>query len=509
MRPSFAGSCRSLFFPPLLVLCALLAPAAAPMALAQTCDGVAPYAFVLLDTSGSMNVTPPCSQAQWTAGACSPLCPTGNCYAPLTADDPSSKFYQAKQALHGVVSGLGNVLLGFGAFNQDALNVRGKHWFYQAAGAGVVIPGWGAFPALGATEVFGLPWACNEGAGDAQIGCSPTQPADLPDAWELARVQHQPKGAFSYSQSTTFYLRTSNLSVYRVIYQPLVSGGPGLPGNATVTIAKCVGTGCNSTTAVGSRVVPYTPVAEFLDWEWAFPLSRTDPWLDYSGYVVNDAFGSNSCSGWEPNTDSTADLSSGYDLKWATAPDSRGATFASGDVLPLDWTTDHKADILGRLAPNLVSNPTAVPDFRTSVYLKDLPLTGETFLRLKDETARPLIAVGSGPVGASIRSFRTWYASFAVAAAAQDPSWSCRRTSLVLLVDDDDVCGNDPCTEARTLYDTYGVKVYVLGFGLNGSSDVQLHCVAGNGGTGDAYYPQTGQDLSDDLNTVFTLLQTP
>jgi hypothetical protein len=150
-----------------------------------------------------------------------------------------------------------------------------------------------------------------------------------------------------------------------------------------------------------------------------------------------------------------------------------------------------------------------VPDFRTATYLKDLSQSGDTFLRLKDESARPLLAYGSGPVGASIRSFRTWYAGFATAAAAQDPSWSCRRTSLVVLVDDDDVCGTDPCAEAWTLYNQYGVKVYVLGFGLDGAADVQLHCVAGSGGTGDAYYPQTGQDLAAALSTVFTLIQTP
>src|SRR5437764_7566343 len=88
----------------------VLALAAVPVA-GQTCDGVAPYGFLLFDTSGSMNVAPPCSQAQFDAGACSPLCPTGDCYLAAHGDDPGSKLYQAKAALYGAVSAPSNVLL--------------------------------------------------------------------------------------------------------------------------------------------------------------------------------------------------------------------------------------------------------------------------------------------------------------------------------------------------------------------------------------------------------------
>ncbi|HSF41065.1 MAG TPA: hypothetical protein VLT87_14815, partial [Thermoanaerobaculia bacterium] len=39
-----------------------------------------PYVFVLLDTSGSMNWSPRCTQEQFDRGECKVLCPTGDCY---------------------------------------------------------------------------------------------------------------------------------------------------------------------------------------------------------------------------------------------------------------------------------------------------------------------------------------------------------------------------------------------------------------------------------------------
>src|SRR6202035_718270 len=58
-----------------------------------------PYVLIVLDTSGSMNWAPPCSPADFAAGACNFLCPTGDCYVPKQGDDPASKTYQAKQAI--------------------------------------------------------------------------------------------------------------------------------------------------------------------------------------------------------------------------------------------------------------------------------------------------------------------------------------------------------------------------------------------------------------------------
>ena len=125
-----------------------------------------PYLFVLLDTSGSMNWTPKCPvqvpdpndpkktiQVPANANDCPVLCPTGDCFVPLNADSPSSKFYQAKQALYEVLQSIDGIQFGFATYNQDDLFVRAKHYMYQAAASGPNVPGYGAFPPAGTQEV--------------------------------------------------------------------------------------------------------------------------------------------------------------------------------------------------------------------------------------------------------------------------------------------------------------------------------------------------------------------
>ena len=96
-----------------------------------------PYLFILLDNSGSMNWSP-------KGGSCA----TGDCYVPLQADDPASKFYQAKQALYEVLTdpSLPKVYLGFSTYNQDQLGVLQKHWLYQASSNGVSLGGGAFYP---------------------------------------------------------------------------------------------------------------------------------------------------------------------------------------------------------------------------------------------------------------------------------------------------------------------------------------------------------------------------
>ena len=81
----------------------------------------------------------------------------------------------------------------------------------------------------------------------------------------------------------------------------------------------------------------------------------------------------NTCSGWDPNTDSPSDRANNYPLRFPTdTSDPRNASFDIGDVIPLDWKTDHKNDILRRLAPNgasplLITPPTDATGLRQSV----------------------------------------------------------------------------------------------------------------------------------------------
>lgn len=488
-------------------------------ALAQDCTGIAPYVFILFDTSGSMSWAPPCSQAEADAGLCAWRCDQYDCWVPQMADSPSSKLYQVKQALYDVVANTTGVQFGFATFNQDSLFVRSKHWTYEAAGSGINIPGWGAFPSTGTREVFGYLWSCNTGSGNNQVGCASATPADLSDVWKRTRVQQLSKLGTNFNQAVTFYVRVGAV-VYKITYTPVSGATPGGPVNVTELVVKCNNASCLSTTLLGQTVVPFNPVNEFLAWDngSSSGLGQTNPDLSYFTQVAADASSANTCSGWEPNTDTTADPSSGYNLKWLTTTDLRGTFFSFGDMIPQDWQTPHDTDVLRRMSPN--GNPTA-PDFRTSAYLQDRPVGSETFLRLKDANQRPLIASGASPLGASLNSFRKWWSGcttgicstgWASVAQAQDPDWACRRQYLIVVSDGDDTCsGLDACAQVSDLSSYYGIKTYAVGFGAAASVSVpgnKLACMAANGGTSAPYTPHLRQDLEDTLNAIFTSIKS-
>lgn len=228
--------------------------------------------------------------------------------------------------------------------------------------------------------------------------------------------------------------------------------------------------------------------------------------------MAADASATNTCAGWEPNDDDALDAHDGYNLRWTTdASDLRGPAFATGDVIPLDWSNDHKADVLSRLAPNVSLDPSAAPDFRISPYFRDRRRQEETTLRLRNELARPLVPAGQNPLGNSLRSFRNWYTQWQAVAAAQDPDFACRnKVLLVLNARGDDACGGfDACTEAALLFRNLGVKTQGIGFGQQGSSPGnRIQCISVNGGTESGLFPRNLVELNTALEEVRDSLLT-
>lgn len=480
-------------------------------------DPFPPYVFILLDTSGSMNWAPPCSQAEIDDGLCSRLCAGPECFVPGQADSPDSKFFQIKSALYEALSSLEaeGVSFGFASFNQDTLYARSKHWLYEAAGDGAIIPGFGPFPPAGSREVLGATWTCDQGTGDEEVGCTPAVPADLTDAWELGRVRELAKGGLTFTSTISFYVRHQAVT-YRVQYTPL-GGTPGAAVSLRVRVERCLNASCSSRTLIGDPTLPYTPVSEFLVWQNG--VSRTEPVGYFDQAATADVSAGNSCSGWDPNTDTTSDRFNGYSLRWPTVTDLRGNLFSFGDVIPLDWQTDHQQDIQRRLAPNVVTDPLAVPDFRSSPYLRDLRSGAETFLRLKNELVRPLLATGSTPLGNSLRSFRTWYAGCAAGtcpmgagwyaqAMAQDPDFLCRRQNLILITDGEETCALDPCPTAAALYAQHGMRTWVVAYGSDPLSS-QMYCMADQGGTIEPFFPRNPSELFQALQEIFVAASQP
>lgn len=474
----------------------------------------APYVFLLLDTSGSMNYGAVCTQTQIDAGQCSYLCPTGDCFVPLQGDDPASKFRQLKEGLQSFLATETNAQLGFATYNQDQLRVAYKHWMYQAQNGGPSISGFGPFPAIGASEVFGFNWGCDTGSNDNEIGCYATKPANLSNTWELTRVQRLPKGGPNFNQAVTFYIKQGTL-FYKATYTPAAGSLPGASAvNVTVRIDRCTNSTCSTTVLQGQTTVHFVKASEFVSWDAADSTNtlRTDPEMSFYGPQAMDAFAANSCAGWDPNNDSSSDPYNGYNLRFPTdSSDPRGSSFTVGDVLPPDWTNDHNLDIQVRLAPNLAANPLATPDASISPYLRDTRTGFDLFLRLKDETQRPLIASGATPILYSLQSFRSWYPNWRNVALAQDPLFSCRKQAVVLLVDAVETCStSSTCTAANDLRFLYGVQTYVIGFGdLASSASTVVSCIAAEGGTTSPLFPATKSDLNTTLSNIFTALQNP
>ncbi len=479
-----------------------------------------PFLFVLFDTSGSMNWTPSCSSAEIGAGLCSHLCTGLECRAPLQGDDPDSRFFHMKAALYEALAApeAENVLFGFATFNQDALYARAKHWVYEATTNGVPMPGGTYFPAAGSRDVMGKAWTCDEGSGDSEVGCLGTNPADLNDPWEVARMRTLAKGG-DVPSSVTFFVRTMG-TTYRIRYTPVAGGILGQPMSFQVRKDRCVNVNCTAVDSAVTVVVDFEPVSEYLTWE--NDVNRTEP-LGYFevGDVSANSSVTSACSGWEPNTDSTVDRYTTYNLRWPTVTgDPRGSYFDQGDVIPLDWLADHRGDIQKRLAPNASLDPLAVPDFRISPYFRDTRSGSETFLRLKNEWTRPLLATGSTPQAAAIRSFRTWYAGCASGtcssgagwrgvAAAQDPSFFCRRKNLVVITDGEETCGpTDPCSVVSSLYSSYGVRTFVVAVSANPTTS-RADCMASNGGTSAPYEVHLRSELVQALKDIFVAAGQP
>jgi hypothetical protein len=491
---------------PILLL--VLTLTALPQAAAPECTTAAnPYFFILFDTSSATNWSPPCTGDDVSQGLCSFACSTGDCFVPLQADDPASKLFQMKQALYDMVSGLEGIPMGFATYSQDDLWVRHKHWLYEASNAGGVIPGWGPFPAAGSREVFGHLWKCDNGTGDLEIGCRAPVPADLSDAWERGRVQRRPKGGTGFEKTIAFFVRHDALT-YEIQYEPASEGRAGDASLEVLTrISRCGNASCSNKLLVAQNIVTWQLVEQFLSWDEAGdPPTRQDPQLSYYTNVASDSSAVNTCAGWEPNGDDALDAHDGCNLRWLTdASDSRGPAFSTGDVIPLDWLNDHKADVLGRLAPNVSLDPGAAPDFRISPYFRDRRRQEETTLRLRNELARPLIPAGQNPLGNSLRSFRDWYTQWRTVASAQDPDFACRnKVLLVLSARGDDACGGfDACTEAALLFRNLGVKTQGIGFGLpSPAPGNRVQCISANGGTGSGLFPRNLVELNGALEEV-------
>jgi hypothetical protein len=130
---------------------------------------------------------------------------------------------------------------------------------------------------------------------------------------------------------------------------------------------------------------------------------------------------------------------------------------------------------------------------------------------VRNESTRPLVAVGPTSIAKAVTSFRRWFddctacntPNWVTTAQMEDPLWACRQKYLVVVSDGGDTCtGSNPNADVASLYSKWGLRTHVFAVGVQVNGDTLLKGLANNGG-GLIYYPQTRQQLVDDLNSFF------
>jgi len=523
-------------------------------------SGRDPYLFVIFDVSGSMNWQPPNESDGTPADE----------WAPGAADDPRSKFYQAKSALFKALQdkNLQDIKWGFAVYNHDRTRVFRKHWIYTPEEN----PSWAAmlpYPLIDMPKHFGDP--CFDGPDD-DVECNigdalndaPFDPpqADLvfdfaasPPSATLGTCEnpqdisdHEQRGeilAFPArgdgNNIQTFEWVEAGGRVFLVAYTGISNGTYG-DEQIDVTISIRESDGCDGawlsdwetdTLTFGTvysqdNSVPPRPLPGGNDTlVWQLDGSRNIPnnlsvgWFtDGSAERFTGAMDhrtTNQCSGWESNTDSSADVDAGVNLHYTTLDDPLGrhaSALDRGDVIPWDWQEEeawgvgnsNRIEIMKRLAPSFDGTDASTAEFRIAPYFEDHPTTlaptaSSGHLPLKPEFVNrpPMIPNGATPIGNSMNDFKNWFDSWKTAAAGPDgdPFFGCRTVNLLILTDGDETCYQggiggttdgqgdyNPCAIAAQLREQGGrnIKTYVIGYGLPSSGNF-LDCIAENGGT--------------------------
>jgi len=130
---------------------------------------------------------------------------------------------------------------------------------------------------------------------------------------------------------------------------------------------------------------------------------------------------------------------------------------------------------------------------------------------------REIHGVTQTPLASALDSVRAWLTDasksnigpspglLSSTVAARDPRASCRPYNIVLITDGEDTCSpdptNDPVTAAAAAY-AAGVNVYVMGFGVGSSTELDNMAGAGSGQQRKAFFPSNRSDLTARLGDI-------
>src|SRR6185295_10716290 len=113
-----------------------------------------------------------------------------------------------------------------------------------------------------------------------------------------------PKAGINFNSTVSVYVRQSG-TVWRIRYLPQGVPVPGLALTVNVERERCLNSSCSSRDSSSTVGVVFNPVAEFIAWDNG--AIRTNPQLGYFSQNSADGSASNTCSGWDPTTDTSSD----------------------------------------------------------------------------------------------------------------------------------------------------------------------------------------------------------
>lgn len=528
--------------------------------------GGTPFVMVLLDTSASMNTTPPPSRQKSDLGS----------WTVANADDPASKLFQVKRALYEVFSQVENVHFGFAGFNQDLLRVQSKHWVYRAEAPATFFaaPLDISYPsAAGEAWTFGAHF--NLPAGTPGVAGSCSAPLDYSN--DRTAIDRFSRLGGTGGQTTTLWIEDKG-TLYRVTLARSANDtiiDPTDPSDPPVPVANDLGSDLLEVDVTVEVVISCSPLridlsqthtvlfrkmTDFLMVEASVGVDggeaaigpekidtsncTADEYIagvyDYQDMIAEGTCGTGSSRpftgrGWDSNNDVDVDpfCASGdcYNLRFPTTFHGRfSPTLDTGDFIPLDWSAEYREDFLKRLNPRHpsylpqalwdgdVSNGESsdeafIPYFGIANYFEDTP-DSDGILKLRNEDERPLLAYGNSPLGRAINDFRCWVLGDGNKCRDSTVGWNelfsdndlwyhCRVPYLIVISDgEDNSVGENPTADASDFLQAAGVRTWAFTF----QSTPQLQSMT-NAGGGELITVANGDDLKAELRRILGQIQ--
>lgn len=209
-------------------------------------------------------------------------------------------------------------------------------------------------------------------------------------------------------------------------------------------------------------------------------------------------------------------------LGLATPRPELGRPLDKGDMIPFDWNTQQRSDLLLRFAPRAASPP----DFGIAKHLVPSAVSG--LYEPAPSSQAPLIGIGNTPLGKAILDFRCWYmgtegnnggkcrdaATSSVGwhqtACQFDPEYGCRKPYLIVISDGGDNCpGENPAADTASMNSHSGIKTWAINVGAPANNKPDqcatnsvLHSIAQNG-KGECVMVESPEEL---LSTIQNIL---